>query len=175
MPVDTRRVAAIVEEPFRESFDTFYRVEIRSVVGLAYALSGSRSAAEDLAQDGFVAAYRHWERISSFDDPGAWVRRVVANRAVSAFRRRSAEVKALFRMHEPNFTLEELPRESDLVWEEVRRLPKRQRQVIALRYMDGQKVSQIGRILECSDNTVNTHLKRAKQTLAERLGKELRP
>ena len=84
-------------------------------------------------------------------------------------------MKALFRMHEPNFTLEELPRESDLVWEEVRRLPKRQRQVIALRYMDGQKVSQIGRILECSDNTVNTHLKRAKQTLAERLGKELRP
>ena len=83
MFVDTERVAAIGREPFRENFDTFYKAELQRVVGLAYVLSGSRSAAEDLAQDGFVAAYRHWERISSFDDPGAWVRRVVANRGVS--------------------------------------------------------------------------------------------
>ncbi len=175
MGVEAERVAAIEREPFRENFDTFYQAELQPVVGLAYVLSGSRSAAEDLAQDGFVAAYRHWERISSFDDPGAWVRRVVANRAVSVFRRRSAEMRALLRMHQPNFTLGELPQESDLVWAEVRRLPKRQRQVIALRYLDAQKVSQIARILECSDNTVKTHLRRAKQTLAEKLGQEFRP
>ena len=175
MFVDAERVAAIGREPFRENFDAFYRAELQPVVGLAYVLSGSRSAAEDLAQDGFVAAYRHWERISSFDDPGAWVRRVVANRAVSVFRRRGAEMRALLRMHQPDFALVELPQDSDLVWTEVRRLPKRQRQVIALRYLDAQKVSQIARILECSDNTVKTHLKRAQQTLAERLGQELRP
>ncbi len=162
-------------ETFRESFDSFYKREVDSVVGLAYALSGSRSGAEDLAQEGFLAAFRHWGRIASFDDPGAWVRRVVANRAVSTVRRRGAEVKALLRMRPPGFEVLELPAESALVWEEVRRLPNRQAQTIALRYLDQQKISQIAQILECSENTVKTHLARARQTLAERLGEEFRP
>ena len=167
--VEAEDVAASDSAVFRESFDSFYRREVSAVVGLAYALSGSRSGAEDLAQEGFLAAYRQWDRICTFDDPGAWVRRVVANRAVSGFRRRAAETKALLRLGRPTFEISEIPQESAFVWEEVRRLPKRQAQVIALRYLDGQGIPQIARILECSENTVKTHLLRAKRTLAERL------
>jgi DNA-directed RNA polymerase specialized sigma24 family protein len=68
------------------------------VVGLAYALSGSRWGAEDLAQDAFLAAHRDWERIGSYEHPGAWVRRVVANLSVSMFRRRATEARALARV-----------------------------------------------------------------------------
>ncbi len=42
------------------AFDAFYAEHYRAVVGLAYALSGSRLAAEDIAQEAFVAAYR-WQ------------------------------------------------------------------------------------------------------------------
>ena len=73
------------------SFEQFYERELRSVIGLAYALSGSRSAAEDLAQDAFVAAHRNWEKISQYDKPEAWVRRVVANLSVSRFRKGISE------------------------------------------------------------------------------------
>jgi RNA polymerase sigma factor (sigma-70 family) len=170
--VDTARVTVIESGPFRESFDSFYRREAGAVVGLAYVLSGSRSGAEDLAQEAFLAAYRQWDRISSLDDPGAWVRRVVANHAVSTFRRRAAEVKALLQVVQPAFELLDVPSESAYVWDEVRRLPKRQAQVIALRYFDRQKTSQIARILECSENTVKTHLMRAKTTLAQRIKQE---
>ncbi|MDH3729509.1 MAG: hypothetical protein OES13_00085 [Acidimicrobiia bacterium] len=57
--------------------DRFYARECRSVVGLAYVLSGSRLGAEDLAPEAFAAAYRSWDRIGDYDKPGAWVRRLL--------------------------------------------------------------------------------------------------
>ena len=59
-----------------EDFDVFYQREFRPVVGLAYALSGSRIAAEDLAQEAFIAAHQQWEKVGRYESPGAWVRRV---------------------------------------------------------------------------------------------------
>ena len=82
----------------RVSFEDFYLKDYQAVVGLAYALSGSRWLAEDLAQEAFLAAHRNWPRVSAYDQPGAWVRRVVANLSVSAFRRRMVEAKALVRL-----------------------------------------------------------------------------
>ena len=54
-----------------QHFDSFYRTEFEPVAGLAHALSGSRLAAEDLAQDGFMAAYRRWDEIGRYENPGA--------------------------------------------------------------------------------------------------------
>lgn len=53
-----------------ETFEDFYVREFPAVVGLAYALSGSRSGAEDLAQEAFLAAHRGWDRIGGYGDPG---------------------------------------------------------------------------------------------------------
>lgn len=81
----------------KQGFEALYRREFAGVVALAYVLSGSNAAAEDLAQEAFVAAHRRWNEISRYDDPGAWVRKVVSNMAVSTIRRRVAEAKALHR------------------------------------------------------------------------------
>ena len=103
------------------------------------------------------------------------MRRVVANRAVSAYRRRIAEAKALVRIGRPAFEILNMPEDAELIWNEVRRLPTRQAQTVALRYLDHRRIAEIARILECSENTVKTHLKRAKQTLSHRLDKEYQP
>ncbi|MFV1970511.1 MAG: RNA polymerase sigma factor [Acidimicrobiia bacterium] len=156
-----------------EPFDRFYEREYRSVVGLAYALSGSRAASEDLAQEAFIAAHRNWEKVGSYDKPEAWVRRVVSNLSVSRFRRRATEVKALTRLAgfgNPLATLPELPVEAEEFWTKVRKLPKRQAQVIALHYLEDRPVAEIAEILECSPNTVKVHLHKGRQKLAERLG-----
>ncbi len=157
---------------FRESFEVFYRRERRSVVGLAYVLSGSRAGAEDLAQDAFLKAFNSWNQIREYDDPGAWVRRVVANQAVSSFRRRRAELKALVRIGGHEFEIPEIAENAAAVWAAVRRLPKRQAQSVALRYLEGRAIADIARILQCSENTVNTHLRRAKETLSHQLKEE---
>lgn len=173
--VDGTDDSALEDNAFPRSFEAFYTRELQSVIGLAYVLSGSRFGAEDLAQDAFLVAFRNWERIALYDDPGAWVRRVVANRATSRFRRRTAEVKALLRIGTRRLEVPEIAADAASIWEAVRRLPTRQAQVIALRYFDRQPVAEIARILDCSENTVKTHLQRAKHTLAQRLEKENRP
>ena len=160
------------EASVSEDFAAFYDREIRSVVGLTYVLSGSRAGAEDLAQDAFLAAYRHWDRISLYEDPGAWVRRVVVNRAISAGRRRVAEAKALMRLSGARITLPELSVDNKDLWSAVRRLPHRQAQVIALRYWDQRTTHEIAEILELSGATVKSHLQRARQTLADTHSKD---
>ena len=153
-------------------FASFYDREIRSVVGLTYVLSGSRVGAEDLAQDAFLTAYRHWDRVSVYDNPGAWVRRVAANRSISIGRRRVAEARALIRLGSERVALPELSNDSEELWSAVRRLPSRQAQVIALRYWDRRSTPEIAEILELSEATVKSHLQRARQTLADTYPKD---
>ena len=167
-PASTERVKAIVSE----DFTAFYDREIRSVVGLAYVLSGSRNGAEDLAQDAFVAAYRHWDRVGAYEDPGAWVRRVAANRSISNGRRRVAEAKALLRLGGERIAIPGLSDDNEDLWSAVRRLPPRQAQVVALRYWDGRSGREIAEILELSEATVKSHLQRARQMLAQIYSKD---
>jgi RNA polymerase sigma-70 factor (sigma-E family) len=155
----------------RESFESFYRREYRSVLGLAIVLSGSPTAAEELTQEAFVAALRRWDHGEAIDNPDAWVRRVVANRAVSAIRRRVAEAKALVRSRPSGDAVEGTvgPALDAEVWREVRRLPRRQAQAIALSYLDDLSRREVATILGCSEETVKTHLARGRATLAKRL------
>lgn len=80
------------------TFEAFFRREYRSVLGLAIALNRDRWATEDVTQEAFTAAQRRWSQVGALDRPGAWVRRVVANRSVSRWRRVAAEARALRRM-----------------------------------------------------------------------------
>ena len=179
MRTDARRIARgrLVLERLQaevgsppEAFEDFYVREFPAVVGLAYALSGSRWAAEDLAQEAFLAAHRDWTRVGSYEQPGAWVRRVVANLSVSAFRRRAIETKALARLAisqaEP---LPDLAAGDPEFWATVRGLPRRQAQVVALFYLEDRSVAQIADILGMTAGTVKRHLYDARRTLARRL------
>ena len=153
-----------------ERFEAFYQREFRSVVGLAYALSGSRWAAEDLAQEAFIAAHEKWDRIGEYESPGAWVRRVVANMAVSLYRKRASEARAVARValrrQEP---LPELDVEDAEFWAQVRALPKRQAQAIALHYLEDRPIAEVADILDCSPSTAKVHLHKGRRRLAERL------
>jgi RNA polymerase sigma-70 factor, ECF subfamily len=153
-----------------ESFDAFFRREYRDVLGLAVVLTRNRAVAEELTQEAFLATFRHWERVAPLDSPGAWVRRVVSNRSVSTFRRSAAEARALLRLNSyaSRSTATELGDGME-VWREVRRLPRRQAQVVALTYFADLPRREVAEIVGCSEETVKTHLERARRTLAGRL------
>lgn len=156
--------------PRWESFEDFYLKDYQAVVGLAYALSGSRWLAEDLAQEAFLAAHRNWPRVSAYDQPGAWVRRVVANLSVSVFRRHLVEAKALTRLGVgERRRLPELPPEDIEFWDAVRSLPRRQSQAVALHYLEDLPVAEVAAILDMAAGTVKKHLFDGRRTLARRL------
>ena len=155
------------------TFEDFYRKEYASVVGLAYALSGSRWVAEELAQEAFIAAHRHWARVAAFDQPGAWVRRVVTNLLVSTIRRRVVEAKALVHLgHRERARIPEGATGDVEFWEAVRSLPRRQSQVVALHYLEDLPVADIADVLEMAHGTVKKHLHDGRRALAHRLRME---
>ena len=151
-------------------FEHFYLQEYPGVVKLVYALSGSRAAAEDIAQEAFLRAYRDWERVGSYEHQAAWVRRVATNLATSGLRRRLAEARALARLagrREP--ALEPLPAEEADFGRALRALPRRQAQAVALFYVEDLSVQQIAVVLDCAEGTVKAHLAKARHSLAKRL------
>ncbi len=152
------------------SFETFYAAEYRSVVGLAYALTGSRSASEELAQDAFSTAFRQWGKIGGYEKPEAWIRRVLVNASRSRGRRLGAELRAITRLSGRRERLMELPEPDHEFWAAVRALPTRQCQAVTLHYLEDHAVDQIAEILDCTSGTVKQHLFRARQALAQSLG-----
>jgi RNA polymerase sigma-70 factor (sigma-E family) len=155
------------------SYESFFRAEYRGLVALAYALTGSRSAGEDLAQDALLVAYRRWEHVVELDRPEAWVRRTCAHLATSWRRRKGAEFRAMLRLGPPGADepADTDPTDGDEVfWANVRRLPRRQAQCVALRYVYGCPVAEIAQILGCSEGSVKQHLARAKTRLQAGLG-----
>jgi RNA polymerase sigma-70 factor, ECF subfamily len=170
--VDHKAAEAISDEPplleVPGSFDLFYQQEYSGLVQLALVLSGSRHGAEDIAQDALVAAWKKWKEL---EQPLAWTRRVVANLAVSAIRRRIAEGRAMVRLAvlrgEP---IAELPEPDTEFWAAVRALPTRQRQVLALYYLGDCSVGEIAVTLGCAEGTVRATLHKGRLALARRLG-----
>jgi RNA polymerase sigma-70 factor, ECF subfamily len=150
-----------------EGFEAFYLREYQAVVQLAYALSGSRLVAEDIAQETFLVAFRDWERIRH---PSGWVRKVAVRRASRTVHRRLLEARALTRlMAGRGPAVAELPEQDAEVWRAVRALPRRQAQVIALRYVADVPVAEIALTLGLAEGTVKAQLHRARQALAARL------
>ena len=170
MTIDDGTVRIVAATP---AFDGFYAATARRTVALAYALTGNWGDAEDLVQDAFGTAHRRWGEVSAYDDPSAWVRRLVLNRSVSRWRRLQREAAAVVRL---GARLEETIVAHDPVdhefWAAVRRLPAQQARAVALFYVDDMSVEQIGVQLGCSVGSVKTHLSRARATLSTRLGME---
>lgn len=155
-------------------FEQFAQRQFRPLVGLAYALCGDRSIAPELAQDALMAAFAKWDSVSGLDSPEAWVRRVVANRATSVIRRRVVETRGLLRLRsrrqlEP---MAEPAVETEWLWALVRELPRRQRQVVALHYVERYHLDEIAEVLDISKASANTHLRRARDTLAGKIDRK---
>ncbi len=149
------------------SFDTFYLREFRPMVALAAAVSGSHLLAEDLAQEAMTRVYRRWDRVSTYDKPGAFARRVTINLAIS--RRRRDAVAAAAAEGLRHRSLPPPPEPHDEVWEAVARLPGKQRAAIALHYLEDRPVEEIADILSCSTATARVHLHRGRKALAAAL------
>jgi RNA polymerase sigma-70 factor (ECF subfamily) len=153
-----------------DSFERFFLREYRGVVGLATVLSGDSTVGEDLAQEAFAAAFGRWERLSGYDRPEAWVRRVVANRAASVARRRVRELVALVRLGSRRPADHERVQLGDEeFWGTLRELPTRQAQCLALCYLEDRSISDIAQTLGIAQSTVRVHLHQGRHELARRL------
>jgi len=164
---------APVHDPLSADFDAFYRRELPALVALAAAITGNTIDAEDLAQEALLRAYNRWDEVSTYDKPGAWVRRVTVNLALNNRKRVGAELKAKLRIRNRDRSrpagVEPHPPRFDDVWSAVTQLPGQQRAAVALHYLEDRPVTEIAEILDCSESTARVHLHRGRNALASLL------
>lgn len=128
---------------------------------LAKLLVGSDAAAEDVVQDAFVAVS---PRLHEAENPAAYLRTAVVNRARGVHRR--AATAARHRPEPPRVT--GIP-DVDETWHVLQRLPYRQRAVLVLRYYEDLSEADIAELLQCRPGTVKSTATRALARLRKEL------
>ncbi len=151
-----------------------YAEHARALVGLARVFVDQRHAAEDVVQEAFIRLSRSLHRI---DDPakrGAYLRSIVLNLARDHNRRGLLSVRHQLPANDldPAGVDETIVHDDEhrRAIEAVRRLPRRQRDCVALRYLMELSVAETAATLGLSENSVKTHLKRGLARLRSELG-----
>jgi RNA polymerase sigma-70 factor (ECF subfamily) len=150
------------------AFSSFFREHFANVTRSIHLIVREQARAEDICQDAFLQLYRHWPRISGYERPEAWVRRVAIRLAVRGLRRDAlwTSVRGLF-VPRPVGPVVELG-----VTEAVGLLPRNQRVAVVLFYYEDRPVAEIATLLGCSESTARVHLHRGRRRLAELLREE---
>jgi RNA polymerase sigma-70 factor (ECF subfamily) len=147
-------------EACSEEYAALFRREFPTVVRTVFLVVRDAGRAEELSQEAFIQLFRHWSKVSEYDRPEAWVRRVAIRLAVRSARRERLR-SLLERQATPSVTHES---GVDLT-EALGRLPISQRAAIVLHYYEDRPIAEVAEMLGCSANTVKSHLHRGRNNL----------
>jgi len=146
-------------------FSAFFREHFAAVLRTTYLIVHDQELARDVTQDAFVSLFSRWHRISRYERPDGWVRRVAIRSAVRAVRRERARPHV-----EREMETGRMPGPVDLdVVRAVRGLPAMQRAAVVLFYFEDRSIAQVAATLGCSEVAAKVHLHRARRSLAEAL------
>ena len=166
-----------------EGLTALYAAHWRGLVRLAWLLTRDQQVAEDVAQEAFVATYRHWSSLRSLDAALAYLRTCTVNGARSALRHRGVRQRHA-RVESPEWTntmtgpsaetTVMVGHQRDEIMAVISALPVRQREVLVLRYYLDLAESDIAATLGISRGAVKTHASRGISALRIRLRAELK-
>ncbi len=157
----------------REAFGRLVACHQRTVLRIAYHLTGNRQDAEDVTQEAFVKAYQALGQFEFGRPLAPWLYRIARNVALKRLRAacpQTALVEETLPQTQPGpeeavVTADTLARLRDA----LAALPAHYRQVIELRHFEGLSYEEIGRVLDEPLSTVKTWLFRARRRLRQAL------
>ena len=160
-----------------ESFAAFVRARGEHHLRVAVLLTGSATEAEDLVQTSLVKLYRAWPRLDvSSSSPDAYLRKIIVNTRRSWWQTR-------WRQESPTASVPDRPDPAEgggdpadrqavgsLVRSALTRLPRQQRAVLVLRFLEDLPEAEVASLLGCSVGSVKTHAHRGLRALRRSLG-----
>jgi RNA polymerase sigma-70 factor (ECF subfamily) len=166
------------EEAIEELFRRYWPVGFRAAV----YITRDAAAAEDIAQESFLAAMRNLDGFDRARPFGPWFKRMVANRAIDWTRARQIRSRHLEREREERARdVDRAPEGTpaagglpDDLAAAVGRLPFDQRSVVVLRYLLEYTPGEIAELLSVPRGTVNSRLRRGLDALRGEIGEEER-
>lgn len=161
-----RGMAVKDQEP---EFASLYAAEFTRVSRAVFLILHDWQRAEDITQDAFIQLYSHWGRVSRYERPGAWVRRVAIRLAIRHQNRE--RIRAVIeRNAEPPAVPE--PADVDLL-RSMRRLPPAYRAALVLHYYEDWPVTEVASILGWTVPATKVKLLRARRRLGRLLKEEV--
>ena len=171
LALEFRLEGELVQEPFE---DVFRRVLPRAVK-VARRILRNETRAEDAAAEALARAHAAWKKVGSTTYCEAWILRVTANVAVDMSRRERRVLPAGLEQQErpddaegPEDALSRVDLAAALAI-----LPRRQREVVILQYLEGFSEAEIAEALGVSPGTVKKNGFRARESLRKKLGADL--
>jgi RNA polymerase sigma-70 factor, ECF subfamily len=165
-PSAERKLVREAQRGSRVALADLYTVHWPRAHRAAYLVVHDAAAAEDIAQDAFLAAVDNLDRFDRRRPFGPWLHRIVVNRAIDWARREALRHNA----DDPAAELQ-APTPGQEVGEELMaalgQLPPEQRAVVVLRHLLEYTPGEIGRMLELRRGTVNSRLRRGLDRLGE--------
>lgn len=151
------------------AFSAFFHAQFTKVTRVVYIIVRDSGAAEDIAQEAFTELLRRWDKISGYERPDAWVRRIAIRRAARFVRRQRLQDLLMLRFQPPTPGRETIDPDLDAA---IRCLPAKQRAAIVLHYFEDRPLTEVAQILGCSHSTAKVHVHKARQRLAAALDPE---
>jgi RNA polymerase sigma-70 factor (ECF subfamily) len=164
-----RRLVREVQRGSTEALEELFRREWPRAYRAAYLVVHDAAAAEDIAQEAFLAAVRAIDRFDRRRPFGPWMRRIVVNRAIDLTRARALRHEvdpAAADSAEAPPDPPAMPLSGDVV-AALRELSPEHRAVVALRFLFDYTPGEIARALDMPRGTVNSRLRRALDRLGE--------
>ncbi|MGQ0825869.1 MAG: sigma-70 family RNA polymerase sigma factor [Actinomycetota bacterium] len=160
---DAMRFADVAgEQATVGGFDDAYPRLYQQAYRVAFRLLGSREDAADAAQEACARAYARWAAVARHPSPEAWVSRVASNLALDVWRRRAtAQRKA----QHVTVTTDGLDGDRVDLHRALDALPRRQRQVVLLRYVADLSEAAVAAALRCSVGNVKSNASRGLAAL----------
>lgn len=152
-------------------FADFYSATWSRTLAVTYALTGDRGVAEELAQEAYVKAWSHWRKVSTYEQPAAWVRQVATRLAVSRWRRTRVAATWLARHRSEPLTEPHDETTAALV-RALQQIPEAQRRAVVLHHLADLPVDEVARIEHSPVGTIKARLSRGRTALALLLADE---
>jgi RNA polymerase sigma-70 factor (ECF subfamily) len=169
-----RRLVREAQRGSAEALEVLFRRHWTGAYRAAWVVMRDAAAAEDVAQEAFIAAVRALDRFDRRRPFAPWLHRIVVNRAIDAARSRALrrEVDAAAAAD----AAADPPPEplSDELTAALAELGPEHRAVVALRYLLDYTPGEIASLLDLPRGTVNSRLRRGLDRLATLLGEEER-
>lgn len=144
-----------------DDFAVWYAQEHPKLLASLVLVAGDLHVAQEATDEAFVRAFMHWRRVAAMRSPRGWTYRVALNILRRRGRRATLERTLLARGEPPA----PMPAPAGEAWEVVRRLPRRQREAIVLRYLADLTEEEAGKVMGVHRTTVSRALSDARRSL----------
>ncbi len=172
-PTSGRGERALIDQARHdpEAFGALYRAHYRAVAGMLYRRTGDEHAAEDLAAQTFINAYRSMGRYRHTGAPfRAWLMRIAIHEA-HRWARRSRRRREVETGATPNGRTPRDESAGEEVRAAIRALSQGRQDVLTLVYFESMTVAGAAQVLGVPEGTVKSRLARAREALKAELGR----